>query len=118
MGFYADNGGEFLNIKMDELIAKLGITVRYGLAYSPWLIGINERNHASCDVTIRKLMEEKKVVLTDSLVKAAVWTHNTNIDKLGYTPLQLVTGKSFAGFNYGESSNRKFVGYGGSVEGN
>ena len=34
------------------------------------------------------------MVLTDSLVKIASWIHNTNVNKLGYTPLQLVTGKS------------------------
>ena len=39
-------------------------------------------------------MEEKKTALTDSLVKAAAWTLDTSIDKLGYSPLQLVTGKS------------------------
>ena len=58
MGFYAYNGGEFVNIKMNKLIVKLGITIRYKPAYSLWLIAINKRNHASCDVTIRKLMEE------------------------------------------------------------
>ena len=79
-------------MKMDELIARLGITVRYGPAYSPWFNGINERNHARFDITIKKLMEEKKVMLNDTLVKAASWAHNTNINKLGY--LQRVTGKS------------------------
>ena len=38
-------------------------------------------------------MEEKKTALTDSLVKAAAWIHDTSINKLGYSPLQLVTGK-------------------------
>ena len=38
-------------------------------------------------------MEEKKTALNDSLVKAAAWTHNTSVNKLGYTPLQLVSGK-------------------------
>ena len=46
------------------------------------------------DMTIKKLLEEKKTPLNDSLVKAAAWTHNTSVNKLGYTPLQLVTGKS------------------------
>ena len=46
------------------------------------------------DLTIKKLMEEKKTTLSDSLIKAAAWTHNTSINKLGYSPLQLVTGKS------------------------
>ena len=83
VGFYADNGGEFVNVKMDELIARLGVTVRYGPAYSLWSNDINEINHASCDITIKKLMEEKKVMLNDSLVKAASWTHNINMNILG-----------------------------------
>ena len=32
--------------------------------------------------------------LSDSFVKAAACTHNTSVNKLGYSPLQLVTGKS------------------------
>ena len=81
-------------MKMDELVSKLGISINYGPAYSPWLNGINERNHASCDITIKKLMEDKKIGLTDVLVKTAAWTHNTNINRAGYSPLTLVTGKA------------------------
>ena len=93
-GFFPDNSKEFSNIKLDKLTSKLGLTVKFGLAYSPWSNGLNERNHASADLTIKKLMEEKKVPLNDSLVKAAAWAHNSSVNKLGYTPLQLVTGKS------------------------
>ena len=32
--------------------------------------------------------------LSDSLVKAPAWTHNTSVNKLGYSPLQLVTGQA------------------------
>ena len=39
-------------------------------------------------------MEEYKVSLSDSLVKAAAWTHNTSVNKLGYSLLQLVTGQA------------------------
>ena len=46
------------------------------------------------DITIKKLMEEHKAPLTDSLVKAAAWTNNTSVNKLGYSPLQLVTGRA------------------------
>ena len=28
-GFFADNGGEFANIKLDELTSKLGLTVKF-----------------------------------------------------------------------------------------
>ena len=91
-GFFADNGGEFANLKLDELTTKLGLTLRFGPAYSPWSNGLNECNHAFADITIKKLMEEKKTALTDCLVKAAAWTHNSLVNKLGYTPIQLVLG--------------------------
>ena len=39
-------------------------------------------------------MEEQKTPLTDSLVKAASWTHNTSVNKLCFSPLKLVTGKA------------------------
>ena len=39
-------------------------------------------------------MEENKVALSDSLVKATAWTHNTSVNNIGYSPLQLVTGQA------------------------
>ena len=60
IGYYADNGTEFKNVKMDELVSNLGISINYGQAYSPMSNNINERYHASCDITIKKLMEDKK----------------------------------------------------------
>ena len=59
---------------MEELTSKLGLSIKFGLA---------------ADLTIKKLIEEKKMPLSDSLIKAATWTHNTSISKLGYLPLQL-----------------------------
>ena len=32
--------------------------------------------------------------MTDTLLMAAAWMHNTSVTKLGYIPLQLVTGMS------------------------
>ena len=94
IGFFADNIGEFSNIKLDELTSKLGRTVKFGPAYSPWSNGVNEWNHALADLTIKKLMEDQKTPLMDSLVKAAALIHNTSVNKLGFSPLQLVTGKA------------------------
>ena len=81
-GFFADNGGEFANIKLDKITSTLGLTVKFGPSYSLWFNGINERNHSSTDITIKKLMEEHRAPLTDSFVKAAAWTHNTSVKKL------------------------------------
>ena len=52
------------------------------------------------------MMEDRKTPLTDALVKAAAWTHNTSINKLGFSPLQLVTGKAVTlpGLTTGRSS--------------
>ena len=33
--FFADNGVEFTNIKLDELTSKLRFTVKFGPSYSP-----------------------------------------------------------------------------------
>merc|ERR1712177_44833 len=93
-GYYTDNGREFKNVKMDELVSKLGITIRYGPAYSPWSNGTNERNHASCDITIKKILEDKKTGLKDAVMKTAAFTHNTSVNKAGFSPLQLVKGKA------------------------
>ena len=94
IGYLTDNGREFRNVKMDEMVSKLEITIKFGPAFSPWSNGINERNHASCDLNIKKLMEDKKIGLTDVLVKTAAWTHNTNVNRAGFSPLTLVTGKA------------------------
>ena len=59
-GFFADNGGKFVNIKLDELTSKLRLTVRFGPSYSPWPISLNERNHASADITIKNSWKSKK----------------------------------------------------------
>ena len=32
--FFADHGDEFLKIKLDELMSMLGLTVKFGPAYS------------------------------------------------------------------------------------
>ena len=48
-GFFADNGSEFSNIKLDDLTRKLVLLVKFGPAYSSWSYGLNGRNHASAD---------------------------------------------------------------------
>merc|ERR1712074_249508 len=94
VGWWSDNGGEFRNAKMEEYVAKLGLTIKFTPSYSPWSNGINERNHYSCDVIVKKIREENNKVTLQEAVSMASWTHNTNVNTHGYSPLQLVTGKS------------------------
>ena len=78
---------------MEEFVNKLGIKIKFTPAYSPWSNGVNERNHYNCDVIVKKIMDEDKKVSLGEAVDMASWTHNTNVNVLGFQPLQLVTDK-------------------------
>ena len=58
VGFYADNGGEFRNYKMEEFVSKIGIKIEFSPSYSPWSNGLNERNHYSADKIVQILLDE------------------------------------------------------------
>ena len=79
---------------MNEYASKFGFTVRFGPTYSPWSNGINERNHASADIVVKKVLEEDSKLKLSEAVSLASWVHNTNVNVLGYDPMSLVTGKS------------------------
>ena len=81
-GLFADNGREFANVKLDKLMSKLGLMVKFGPAFSPWSNGINKRNHTTTDLIVKRLMEEKRIPLSDYLIKVAAWAHNTSVNKL------------------------------------
>ena len=70
------------------------IKIDFTPAFFPWSNRVNERNHYSCDVIIKKIMQQDKELTLQEAVHMAEWTHNTNVNVLGFTPLQLVTGKS------------------------
>ena len=93
-GFWADNGTEFKNEDVKKLCKDWGISIKFGAPYSPWSNGLNERNHASCDVTVKKLMEENRKMSLQEAVDRASWTHNTNVSTTGVQPLMLMTGKA------------------------
>ena len=85
--FYVDNGGEFKNHKVDEFTNKLGLRIEFGLAYSPWSNRVNERNHYSCDMIIKKITQEDSKITLQESVDMAAWMHNSNVNTLGFTPL-------------------------------
>ena len=93
-GFWSDNGGEFRNSTMVEFVEKCQLTLRFGPSNSPWSNGLNERNHGVCDVIIKKAMQTDKTLTLQEAVNIAAWSHNTNVNKLGYSPMQLQLGKA------------------------
>ena len=50
-----------------------------GLSIVDWL---NKRSHAFTDITMQKMMEGRKGLLTDTIVKPAAWTLNTSVKKI------------------------------------
>ena len=82
-GFFADNGSEFKNEKMYELLNKMNIKINFGPPYSPWSNSVNERNHYSADMVVSKVLEDDPKINLQTAVNLASWTHNTNVNKLG-----------------------------------
>ena len=92
-GWFSDNVGEFRNAIMMEAAAKLGLRIFLTAGNSPWPNGKNERNHYSCDMTISKLLaDDKKLTLTEAL-SHAIYAHNLQITKKGFSPIQLTFGR-------------------------
>ena len=81
----------------------MNISISFGPPYSPWGNSINERNHYSADVVVAKVIESDPKLGIQTAANLTSWIHNTNVNKLGYCPLQLFTGKSatFPGISVG-----------------
>ena len=62
---------------------------------------MNEWNHYSADIVVKKLLEEG--VNLEKALDIAAWTHNPNVNRIGYDLMSLVTGKSviFPGISQG-----------------
>ena len=106
VSFWCDNGGKFHNTKMEKFVNKLDIKIECTLAFSPQSNGVNEKNYYRCDVIVRKIMEEDKKISLKEAVSEASWTHNQNVNMLGYSPMQLVTRKNilFRGLGTGNEA--------------
>ena len=70
-------------------------------ASSPWMNVSCERNHATVDRMVEKLIEDDPKIGLQKAVDLACFVKNTEINKTGFSPLQLFTGKSpsFPGYS-------------------
>ena len=57
-GFFTDNGGEFLNDDLIAFAAAMDISIKFTAASSPWMNGSCERNHATVDRILEKIIED------------------------------------------------------------
>ena len=93
-GFFSDNGGEFLNEDFIDFAAALNISVQMTAASSPWMNGSCERAHATVDRIVEKILEDDPKIGLQKAVDHACFVKNTEINKTGFSPLQLFCGKS------------------------
>ena len=73
---WSDNGKEFANRSMYSLARKWGIEIQFGPPYSPWLNGLNERNHASADKAVNGYISDHPRASLQEAVNQGAWTHN------------------------------------------
>ena len=81
-GFWTDNGTEFKNSVVKELVEHFKLQLNFVPPYSPWCNGLNEKNHHLIDVIIRKVQEQDKTLSLECAIKLACWMHNTNANRL------------------------------------
>ena len=61
---------------------------------SPWNNGGVERRHAAVDLTMKKMLEDDQSLKVEDALNHAVWARNMEIGRFGYSPYQIVYGKS------------------------
>ena len=92
--FYTDNGGEFANKELVELLENLGIEFKATAAESSFSNGINERHHAVIKTILNKIRHDYPLEDINVLVSYAIFAKNCLADKRGFTPHQGVYGHS------------------------
>ena len=90
---YTDNGGEFANHQLVELIENLGIEFKATAAESSFSNGINER-HAIIKTILNKIRQDYKSTRLGVMLSYAVFAKKCLVDNHGFTPHQHVFGHS------------------------
>ena len=100
-GFFSDNGSEFLNEDLIDFAATLDISIRMTAASSPWMNGACERSHATVDRLVEKIMEDDPKLTIQKAVDLACFVKNSEVNKSGFSSIQLTCGKSphFPGYS-------------------
>ncbi|CAH0719335.1 unnamed protein product, partial [Brenthis ino] len=90
--FHSDQGGEFVNNILKQLMKLLGSQHTFSTAYHPQTNGALERFHAVLRDHIR-MYSTKKSHNWDQIVPLAIMCHNTSLNQsTGFTPHELLFG--------------------------
>lgn len=90
--FHSDQGTEFLNNVIKQLIKFLGANQTFNTAYHPQTNGALERFHATLRDHIR-MYHSRRLKNWDEIIPFAIMCHNTSVNSsTGYTPHELLFG--------------------------
>ena len=93
-GLHSDIGGEMSNELMEDVAAYLNVRLTTTAAYSPHQNGINERNHATVDLMMTRMLESDKSLSPEMALRWALNAKNSLENCYGYSPFQLHIGYS------------------------
>ena len=91
--FYFDNGGEFNNNSVIDLVEKYGISM-HGItaANSPFSNGLCERNHAIVDNMMKKIKAGDDTLKDQEALEYALMAKNIETNNKGFSSYQIVYG--------------------------
>lgn len=89
-GLHTDIGGEMSNAELDEVASKLDIAKTTTSAYCPHQNGVNERNHATVDVMMKKMIDCDLNLSPDMALFWSLNAKNCLENCYGFSPYQLV----------------------------
>jgi hypothetical protein len=94
-------GHPSMNDSLADFAAALNISIRMTAAASPWMNGACERSHATVDRIVEKIIDDDPKIGIQKAVDLACFVKNTEITKSGFSPIQLLCGKSphFPGYS-------------------
>ena len=91
---HSDLGGEFVNEVMTDVADYLNVRLTTTAASSPNMNGCNERNHATVDRIMSKMMDEDPSMSSDTALCWALNAKNSLENYMGFSPFQLVFGEN------------------------
>ena len=89
----SDNGGEFINRQFKSMCELYGIRHLTTGAYSPWSNGGNERNHATVDLILKRMLHDNPNISFKEALQNATYAKNTLLNVHGFSPCQILTGR-------------------------
>ena len=85
-----DLGGEMTNEELMDVASKLDIQMTTTAAYSPHQNGVNERNHHTVDLMMKKMLDSDAAMAPDDALFWSVNAKNSLENYSGFSPYQLV----------------------------